>query len=136
MSALRLAAGAREALVDRVEVRNLRLRPVAAGRWPLPTFSTFGLTVEAKLGAALLFVGSDCTENHHDAEIVDEQGRRLARRRLPEGWTESLASYIRFETTMPNETWQSDFTHYRLTRPDGRPGADVEIISWLDDCTR
>ena len=37
---------------------------------------------------------------------------------------------------MPNQTWQSDFTHYRLTRPDGRPGADVEIISWLDDCTR
>jgi transposase InsO family protein len=37
---------------------------------------------------------------------------------------------------MPNETWQSDFTHYRLTRPDGRPGADVEFITWLDDCTR
>ena len=37
---------------------------------------------------------------------------------------------------MPNETWQSDFTHYRLTHPDGRPGTDVEIISWLDDCTR
>jgi hypothetical protein len=37
---------------------------------------------------------------------------------------------------MPNETWQSDFTHFRLTGPDGRPGADVEIISWLDDCTR
>ena len=37
---------------------------------------------------------------------------------------------------MPNETWQSDFTHYRLTHPDRRPGSDVEIISWLDDCTR
>jgi len=37
---------------------------------------------------------------------------------------------------MPNETWQSDFTHYRLAEPDGTPGADVEIISWLDDCTR
>ena len=37
---------------------------------------------------------------------------------------------------MPNECWQSDFTHYRLTRPDGRPGADVEIISWLDDHSR
>ena len=37
---------------------------------------------------------------------------------------------------MPNETWQSDFTHYRLTRPDGTTGADVEIITWLDDCTR
>ena len=37
---------------------------------------------------------------------------------------------------MPNETWQSDFTHYRLTRPDGSPGADVEIITWLDDRSR
>ena len=26
-------------------------------------------------------------------------------------------SYIRFEAEQPNETWQSDFTHYRLTRP-------------------
>jgi transposase InsO family protein len=46
------------------------------------------------------------------------------------------SSYIRFEATMPNDTWQSDFTHYRLTRTNGRPGADVEILSWLDDCTR
>jgi transposase InsO family protein len=46
------------------------------------------------------------------------------------------SSYIRFEAAMPNETWQSDFTHHRLTRPDGRPGTDVEIITWLDDCTR
>jgi hypothetical protein len=37
---------------------------------------------------------------------------------------------------MPNQTWQSDVTHYRLTHPDGRPGPDVEIITWLDDCTR
>ncbi len=45
-------------------------------------------------------------------------------------------SYLRFEAAMPNETWQSDFTHYRLTRPDGSPGADTEIISWLDDHSR
>ena len=32
---------------------------------------------------------------------------------------------------MPNETWQSDFTHCRLT-----DGTDVEILTWLDDCTR
>jgi hypothetical protein len=37
---------------------------------------------------------------------------------------------------MPNQTWQSDFTHYRLTGPNGAPGPDVEIITWLDDCTR
>jgi transposase len=33
----------------------------------------------------VLFVGDDWAEAHHDIEIVDEDGRRLARRRLPEG---------------------------------------------------
>jgi transposase len=33
----------------------------------------------------VLFVGDDWSEDHHDVEIVDEQGRRRARRRLPEG---------------------------------------------------
>jgi transposase InsO family protein len=46
------------------------------------------------------------------------------------------SSYIRFEAEQPNQTWQSDFTHYRLTRPDGRTGADTEIITWLDDHSR
>ena len=32
---------------------------------------------------------------------------------------------------MPNETWQSDFTHYRLV-----DRTDLEILTWLDDCTR
>src|ERR1700730_5087058 len=36
-------------------------------------------------GNAMLFVGDDWAEDHHDIEIVNEQGRRLARRRLPEG---------------------------------------------------
>ena len=46
------------------------------------------------------------------------------------------SSYIRFEADQPNETWQSDFTHYRLTLPEGGPGQDAEIITWLDDCSR
>ena len=33
----------------------------------------------------MLFVGDDWAEDHHDIEIVGEDGRRLARRRLPEG---------------------------------------------------
>src|SRR4051794_29214641 len=41
------------------------------------------------------------------------------------------ASYLRFQAEMPNETWQSDFTHYRLAT-----GADTEIITWLDDHSR
>ena len=40
-------------------------------------------------------------------------------------------SYRRFEAAMPNECWQSDFTHYRLA-----DGTDCEIITWLDDCSR
>src|SRR4029450_4004198 len=46
------------------------------------------------------------------------------------------SSFLRFVAEQPNETWQADFTHYQLTRPDGRPGEDVEILSWLDDHSR
>jgi transposase len=38
----------------------------------------------------LLFIGDDWAEAHHDVEIVDESGRRLAKRRVPEG-VEGLA---------------------------------------------
>ena len=41
-------------------------------------------------------------------------------------------AYItRFEAIQPNETWQSDFTHWALA--DGR---DAQIINWLDDHSR
>jgi len=33
----------------------------------------------------MLFVGDNWAEDHHDIEIEDEAGRRLARKRLPEG---------------------------------------------------
>jgi hypothetical protein len=33
----------------------------------------------------VLFVGDDWAEDHHDVELVDDDGRRLARARLPEG---------------------------------------------------
>ena len=33
----------------------------------------------------MLFVGDDWAEGHHDIEIIDDQGKVLARRRLPEG---------------------------------------------------
>jgi len=33
----------------------------------------------------VLFVGDDWAEDHHDVEIQDETGRRLAKARLPEG---------------------------------------------------
>ncbi len=39
----------------------------------------------------MLLIGNDWAEAHHDLEIVDESGLRLARRRLPEG-VEGLAA--------------------------------------------
>jgi hypothetical protein len=33
----------------------------------------------------MLFVGDDWAEDHHDVEVQDDEGRRLARARLPEG---------------------------------------------------
>ena len=60
--------------------------------------------------------------------------RRLARRRVDEPEPEEddrSRAYIRFEADLPNETWQSDFTHWRLTN-----GADTEVLSWLDDHSR
>ncbi|QTO38510.1 transposase [Tessaracoccus sp. MC1865] len=41
------------------------------------------------------------------------------------------SSWIRFQAEQPNGCWQSDFTHYRLAS-----GHDIEIISWIDDCSR
>ncbi|WP_300266560.1 IS481 family transposase [Microbacterium sp.] len=49
----------------------------------------------------------------------------------PEPRKRPRSSYIRFEAAQPNETWQSDFTHWRLA-----DGQDVEILNWLDDHAR
>ncbi len=53
----------------------------------------------------------------------------------PEPKKRPKSSYIRFQAAMPNETWQSDFTHYPLTDTATFPKG-IEIITWLDDCTR
>jgi len=54
----------------------------------------------------------------------------------PEPKKKPKAAYICFAAEQPNQMWQVDFTHYRLTRPDGTPGADVEILCFLDDHSR
>jgi transposase InsO family protein len=78
-------------------------------------------------------------EHHHHINLSRATIHRILTRHgaiTPEPKKRPKSSYIRFQAAMPNECWQSDFTHYRLTQPDGRPGHDVEIITWLDDCTR
>jgi transposase InsO family protein len=78
-------------------------------------------------------------EHHHQVTVsVTTISRYLTRHGLvlPEPSKRPKSSYLRFAADQPNECWQSDFTHYRLTRPDGRPGTDTEILSWLDDHSR
>jgi transposase InsO family protein len=50
---------------------------------------------------------------------------------IPQPQKRPRSSYVRFAAEMPNETWQADFTHYRLAGGD-----DAEILSWLDDHAR
>jgi transposase InsO family protein len=41
------------------------------------------------------------------------------------------SSFIRFESALPNECWQSDMTHWTLG-----DGTEVEIVNFLDDHSR
>jgi transposase InsO family protein len=77
--------------------------------------------------------------HHHGSTVSAATISRYLRAHglvVPEPKKRPKSSYIRFASEQPNETWQADFTHYRLTRPDGRPGPDTEILTWLDDCSR
>jgi transposase InsO family protein len=71
---------------------------------------------------------------HHDVRLSKATVHRILTRHsqvTPEPKKRPKSSYIRFAAEQPNETWQSDFTHYRLAT-----GADVEVITWLDDHSR
>src|SRR5512132_2928958 len=95
-----------------------------------------------KLTTAGLDAGPDTLAwhlaHHHIRVSVSTIARTLTRAGLvtPTPNKRPKASYHRFAATLPNQTWQADFTHYRLTRPNGTPGPDTEILTWLDDCTR
>ena len=72
--------------------------------------------------------------HHHQARVSPATiSRYLARAGLvtPEPRKRPRSSYIRFQADMPNECWQSDFTHYPLAG-----GTDTEILTWLDDHSR
>jgi transposase InsO family protein len=101
------------------------------------------LTLRKKLSDAGLDSGAETIawhlEHHHGVRLSRATIHRVLSREgavTPEPKKRPRSSYIRFAAEQPNETWQSDFTHYRLTKPDGHPGTDTEIISWLDDHAR
>jgi transposase InsO family protein len=101
------------------------------------------LQLRKQLTDAGLDAGADTISwhlsHHHQLALSRATINRILIRHgavTPDPAKRPKSSYIRFEAEQPNETWQSDFTHYRLTHPDGTPGADVEVITWLDDHSR
>ena len=52
----------------------------------------------------MLFVGDDWAEDHHDIEVQDDQGHRLARARLPEG----IAGLARLHELMAEHLTEDD----------------------------
>jgi transposase InsO family protein len=71
---------------------------------------------------------------HHQLKVSPATiSRVLARQGLvtPDPSKRPKSSYIRFAAELPNECWQSDFTHYPLA-----DGTGTEILTWLDDHSR
>jgi transposase InsO family protein len=100
------------------------------------------VTLREQLSQAGHDAGADTVrwhlEHHHQITIARATVHRILTRAgtvTPEPKKRPKSSYIRFEAAMPNECWQSDFTHYPLTDTATFPHG-VEIITWLDDCTR
>lgn len=132
----RLLARYREGGLDALEPRSRRPKG-NANQTPEPTrrrvielrselkrdgLDAGPLTIAWHLGQEGLHPPSDSTIRRilHAEGLIEPQPRKRPR-----------SSYARFEAAQPNETWQSDATHWRLA-----DGTDVEILNWLDDHSR
>ncbi len=114
--------------------RRPHTRPLATNT----TIIELVLELRRDLIAKGLDAGSDTIvwhlKHHHQITISRASVYRIIRRAdlvTAEPKKKPKSSYIRFQAEQPNETWQSDFTHWRLA-----DGTDVEILSWLDDHSR
>jgi transposase InsO family protein len=73
-------------------------------------------------------------EHHHRVTVSAATiSRYLTRAGLvtPDPAKRPRSSYLRFQAGLPNECWQSGFTHYPLA-----DGTDTEVLTWLDDHSR
>jgi len=68
-----------------------------------------------------------------DAPSLSTIHRVLVRRGFvtPQPQKRPRVTWLRFESDLPNETWQSDMTHWHL-----KDAVGVEIINYVDDCSR
>jgi hypothetical protein len=76
----------------------------------------------------VLFVGDDWAEDHHDVEVVDETGRRLARVRLPEGLAGITRLHGLIATHMPAQWADLDPAEAAVKV---RVGIETDRGSWV-----
>ena len=95
------------------------------------------VNLRVELAAKGLDAGPATIAWHLDTAGIGVSAATVRRRLLtaglitPEPKKRPRSSYIRFAAELPNECWQSDFTHWRLA-----DGTDIEILTWLDDHAR
>ena len=85
------------------------------------------------LDAGAVTIHCHLTRRHDTVPSVSSIWRILTRRGCvtPQPKKRPRSSFIRFEAALPNETWQSDMTHWTLAA-----GTPVEIVNFLDDHSR
>jgi len=95
------------------------------------------VNLRAELASKGLDAGPATITWHLDAVGITVSAATIRRRLLAAGLIiaepkkRPKSSYVRFQADLPNECWQSDFTHWRLA-----DSTDSEILTWLDDHAR
>lgn len=132
----RLLARYREGGLDAVDPQSRR--PKSNPRSTPPEVADRIVQLRRELTARGLDAGPVTIAWHLEREDLHTPSHATIHRILtraglvtPEPRKRPRSSYIRFQAARPNETWQSDFTHWRLTND-----TDVEILNWLDDHSR
>jgi transposase InsO family protein len=113
-------------------------RPHTSPTAAAPATSDLVLRLRKQLTATGLDAGAETIgwhlTHHHRVTLSRATIHRILVRAgqvTPEQGKRPKASYLSFQAEMPNETWQSDFTRYRLAT-----GAMAEIRTWLNDHSR
>lgn len=113
-------------------------RPVSNPNATSPARAQLIATIRAQLSSQGLDAGAESIRWHlsqtHRIEISRATIHRILVREglvVPTPKKRPKSSYVRFAAELPNQCWQADFTHYRLA-----DGTEVEILCWIDDCTR
>ena len=88
---------------------------------------------EEGLDAGPLTIQYHLRQRHGDAPGRSTIHRVLSRRGFvtPQPQKRPRTSWTRFESCLPNETWQADMTHWALA-----DGTNVEILDFIDDYSR